>query len=138
MDPHPTRGIPRHGLDEKFEANETRKSALLLEARLLREQRDETAASRFAEAAAIEELLSEVCEAQGLIEKSNVHRFSAASCWAQAGNFYQALLLCEELLARADLPARLCRRVQEYAQSVRQRRAEWYAGLALEAAAGDG
>jgi hypothetical protein len=138
MDPRPARGISRRGLDEQFEAKEALKSALIMEARLLREQQDEAAASRFAEAAAIEEQLSELCEAHGLVEKANVHRFSAASCWAQAGNFYRAVVLCDDLLARTDLSARLWQRVSDYAQILRQRRAEWYAGLALEAAAGEG
>lgn len=138
MDAQRARGISRHGLNEQFAAEEARKSALILEARLLRDQQDEGAAARFAEAAAIEEQLSELCEAQGLAEKANLHRFSAASCWALAGNFYRALILCDDLLSRSDLPVRLWQRVSEYARVVRQRRAEWYAGLALETAAGDG
>src|SRR5437016_14434852 len=47
------------------------------------------------------------------VEKSFVHRFSAAHCWAQAGNFYRALALCDGLLARADLSHRLRQRVEE-------------------------
>jgi hypothetical protein len=120
-------------LDAAFEADEARKSNLILEAQLLREQQqDEAAASRFAQAAAMEERLSDLCEEKGLVEKSLVHRFSAASCWAQAGNFYQALMLCDGLLARADLPDRLRQRVRNYAHTLRVRRAQWYAGLALE------
>ncbi|HUG93747.1 MAG TPA: hypothetical protein VML55_23155, partial [Planctomycetaceae bacterium] len=81
------RGVSRVGLDETFECEERRKSNLLLEARLLRDQGDDDAAAlRFAEAAAIEERLSDLCAERGLTEKSWVHRFSAASCWAAAGN----------------------------------------------------
>jgi hypothetical protein len=133
MNHQPSQGIGRAGLDAAFEADEARKSSLLLEAQLQREQgRDDEAVAGFAEAARIEESLGERCLAQGLVEKSFVHRFSAASCWAQAGNFYQAIALCDELLRQADLPERLRRRVQDYARSIRLRRAHWYEELALE------
>lgn len=65
----------------------------------MREQgQEEAAAEQFAEAAQIEERLGAACAQQELTEKSFVHRFSAASLWAQAGNFYQAILLCQRLL----------------------------------------
>jgi hypothetical protein len=35
--------------------------------------------------------------------ESWMHRFSAAGCWAQAGNFHEAITLGEELLTEADL-----------------------------------
>jgi hypothetical protein len=109
-----------------------------LEAQLLREQQqDETAAEKFAQAAEIEERLSSVCEAKGLIEKALVHRFSAASCWAQAGNFYRAIALCDSLLARTELSDRLRQRVQEYAAAVRARRSHWYEGLVLAPASSE-
>lgn len=75
------RGIDRSGLDAAFEADEAHKSNLILQARLLRDQnQDETAARNFAEVAEIEERLSDHCAERGLLEKSFVHRFSAASC----------------------------------------------------------
>lgn len=123
-------GLDRQGLDTAFEAEETRKSSLILEAQLLRAQQREEAALKFAQAAEIEEHLAERCEARGLDEKSFAHRFSAVSCWAQAGNFYQAIALCDALLARADLPARLRQRVQQYAMTLRGRRTQLYAELA--------
>jgi hypothetical protein len=129
--------ISRQGLDASFEADEARKSKLILEGQLLREQQQwEGAASRFAEAAAIEEHLSELAKSKGLMEKSIVHAFSAASCWAQAGNFYRAIRLSDELLAREDLSDPLRVRIQEYADVLRTRRARWYEELML-AAAGD-
>jgi len=67
------------------------------------------------------------------MEKSFLHWFSAASCWAQAGDFYHAIALCDDLLARADLPERLRQRIQEYAHTIRIRRAQWYEELILEA-----
>ena len=89
MNVQPVSGIRRQGLDDAFQATESAKSRLLLEAALLREQgQEEAAAVRFAQVAAMEEQLFNVCREQGLMEKANVHHFSAASCWAQAGNFY--------------------------------------------------
>jgi hypothetical protein len=93
------------------------------------------AADRFAQAAVIEERLSARCAAQGLAEKSWVHRFSAASCWARAGDFHTAIGLGEELLAQADLPPRLRQRVEEFTQARRQRRRQLGARLALTAGA---
>lgn len=129
MNQQSLQGISREGLDAAFETDETRKSDLLLSAERLREQAPDEAAARFAEAAQIEGSLSWRCEAQGLIEKALVHRFSAASCWAQAGNFYQAIAICDELLARRDLPERLRQRVLEYTHTLRIRRAHWYEEL---------
>lgn len=123
--------ISRQGLDADFETAERRKSHLLLEAQLLREQKQEDAATKFAQAALIEERLSEICASQQLWEKSFVHQFSAASCWAQAGNFYQAIALCDELLMHSDLPETLRRRVQTYAVTLRVRRSQMYEELAL-------
>src|SRR5690348_14560700 len=127
MGQQPARGISRKGLDPAFEAEEAHKSDLILEARLLREQQqDEAAAEKFAHAAELEEQLSDICEAKGLVEKSLIHRFSAASCWAHAGNFYRAITLCDDLLGRPDLPDRLRRRIHDYADTLRARRAQWY------------
>ena len=132
MSRQPLKGINRQGLDAAFEAEEEHKSRLILEAQLLREQQQDDAAAKFAEAARIEEHLSNLCEAEGLTEKSFIHRFSAASCWAQAGNFYQAISLCDGLLVRTDLPDRLRRHIREYADTLRDRRAKWYEELVLE------
>ena len=98
-------GLDRRGLDQDFAAQENKKSRLLLEAQLLRAQdRDEAAAALLAEAAQIEEALSERCRAAGLDEKAWSHRFSAASCWAQAGNFYQAIAWCEDQTPDFNVP----------------------------------
>jgi hypothetical protein len=133
MSQEQARGISRKGVDAAFEADEAHKSELILGARLLREEQQyEAAAARFAQAAEIEERLGDLCEEQGLWDKAFMHRFSAASCWAQAGNFYDAIALCDNLLAQSDLPERLRQRIHEYAQTLRARRAEWYTGLVLE------
>jgi hypothetical protein len=121
-------------LGANIEADETLKSNLIVEARLLNAQQQAAAAAdRFAQAAEIEERLSEACAAQGLKEKSWIHLFSAASCWAQAGNFHEAICLGSRLLAQADLSPRLRQRVEEFTGSLRQRRMQWAAGLALAA-----
>jgi hypothetical protein len=131
-------GLDRQGLDQSFAVDEKHKSNLLLEAQLLRAQgHDEQAASRLAEAAALEESLSERCLEAGLKQKAWVHRFSAASCWAQAGNFFQAIAWCDDLLGQEDIPDSLRGRVQDYRQQLRQRRSQWYADLALATAARD-
>ncbi len=130
MNQPPPRGIDRHGLGAAFEADEALKSNLIVEGRLLAaEQQPDAAAERFARAAELEERLSEACAAQGLKEKSWVHCFSAASCWAQAGNFHEAICLGSQLLARGDLPPRLRQRVEEFTRALRQRRIQWAAAL---------
>src|SRR4051812_4186190 len=92
------KGIDRHGLDAAFEADETLKSNLIVEGQmLLAQQQADAAADRFAQAAAIEERLSAACSAQGLREKGYVHLFSAASCWARAGDFHTAIRLGDQL-----------------------------------------
>ena len=131
-------GMSRAGLDESFRADEARKSKLILEGRLFLEQGEqESAAANFAAAAEIEERLARICREKELIEKSFVHHFSAAGCWARAGNFFDAIKLCGELLARPDLPDRLRQRVQQYADELRSRRAELNARIAAEVVAAD-
>jgi hypothetical protein len=122
--------MDRHGLDDAFAAAEIRKSNLILEGQMLEaQQRMDEAARWFAEAAVQEELLAEKCATRGLTAKAALHRYSAASCWARAGNFYQAILLCDDLLHRPDLGEPLRQRIQEYAQALRSRRAQWLTGL---------
>lgn len=121
------RSINRIGLDVAFETDEAHKSNLILEAQLLREQtKADEAGYKFAEAAQIEENLGQRCESQGLIDKSLLHRFSALSLWAQAGNFYRAIEIGDELLSSTDLPERLRQRVKSYTDTLRQRRTNWY------------
>lgn len=124
------RGLSRHGVDAAFAADEAQKSRLLLGAQLLRaQQQAEAAAEQFADAARLEERLRDRCFAMGLREKAFVHGFSAASCWAQAGDFHHAIGVCQALLAHGDLPAPLRHRVAAYAKTLCTRRAQWYAEL---------
>ena len=124
----PANGLSRQGLDAAFAACEAEKSNWILEGRLLRaQQRPDEAAARFAQAAEAEEALGKECDAKGLGEKALLHHFSAASCWALAGNFYRAIVLCDALLSRPDLSERWRRDIQGYADALRLRRAQWYA-----------
>jgi hypothetical protein len=59
------------------------------------------------------------------MDKYFIHRFSALSCWAQAGNIYQAIAMSEELLARPDLPDHLRQRIQGHVQLLQARRMRW-------------
>jgi hypothetical protein len=130
-------GISCEGLDQAFDAEETRKSNLLFEAQVLRaRQQTEEAAARLAEAAAIEEHLAEICEQKGLLRKSWVHRFGAVCAWAQAGNIHTAISSGEKILARPDLPERLRHHIDDYVQDLRRRRAQWSKELAVTATAG--
>ena len=95
---------------------------------------DEAAAAPLAEAAQIEEGLSERCLAAGLHEKCWSRRLSTASCWP-AGNFYQAIAWCDDLLAQTGLPDALRHRALTYVQQLRARRARWNADLATATAA---
>lgn len=133
-DPSAT-GLQRQGLDDVFAAAEARKSNLILEGRLLeaRQEWDE-AAQKFAQAAEQEERLANHCAALGLSDRASVHFFSAASCWARAGNFYRAIEVCDDLLRRADVSEPLRQRIQDYADALRNRRAEWLSRLPLSAA----
>ena len=90
-----------------------------IEAQLLRAQHQpEAAADKFAAAAALEERLRDICLQKGLWEKAFVHGFSAASCWAQAGDFHHAIGLCHDLLAHPELPERLRRRIDAYVKTL--------------------
>ena len=93
-------------------------------ATLRAQDRDEAAAAKLAQAARVEETLSERCLAVGLREKAWLHRFSAASCWAQAGNFYQAIAWCDDLLSQPDLLARSAPACRIYARQFLARRAQ--------------
>ncbi|MGH7202312.1 MAG: hypothetical protein ACREJB_17035 [Planctomycetaceae bacterium] len=120
------KGISCEGLDAESEAMEIRKSNLILQARLLADQRDwDGARNRFAEAAAIERELADRCRNIGLNEKAFIHHWSAAGCWAQAGNLYDALRTCDEILERSDVPERL-RRVEDFAAKYRVALAQWH------------
>jgi hypothetical protein len=119
-------GIP-HPVDAAYVANVARKSNLMLEAKLLRQQGENSAATRrFAEAARIETELADYCDEHGFPGSSRIHRYSAVGCWAGAGNFYQALTDAEAMLEQSDLPEPLRRHVEKYMQTLQNRLRVWY------------
>jgi hypothetical protein len=123
-------GTGRPPADEAFTADEVRKSNLILQARLLSAQsQPDEAAARFAEAAQVEEQLAQRRAGQGRHDDAAMHLFSAASCWAQAGNFFRAIFLCDDLLGRSGGTERLRQQVRQYALALRARRARWNAWL---------
>jgi hypothetical protein len=99
------------------------KSNLLLKAQMAEaESKEDEATQFFAEAAQLEEQLAAECDKEANNEKAHAHRFSAASCWAQAGDFYRALLLYEEILKETTVTPLLREHIAAYAQSLRVRR----------------
>jgi hypothetical protein len=136
MIPPDARAIPCDGLDDAFRAEDSRKSNLLLEGRLLDAQGEfDAAAEKYAAAAGIEEHLAARCRELGLRELAWLHHRSAVGCWARAGNFYTALRLGDELLADPELTDRLRHHVQAFQDTIRARRREWAERvLAAEAA----
>ena len=110
-----------------YSEEEGRKSGLLLQAALLRaEGQEELAASRFAEAATLEEQLAQRAEADGNAQRALRSRFSAASAWANAGDFHHALTLLQALEQRADVPEPLKVRVRAFAETLRVQRRQWH------------
>ena len=73
--------------------------------------------------------------ALGLLDLYYIHRFSAASCWAQAGNLYQAMQICEELLDGFELKAPLRQRIAGYLGVLENRVDQWMTSYAPDAAA---
>ena len=84
------------------------KSDLLLEAQMFQGMgRSEEAITRFALAAPMEERIALYWERAGEKEMAARHRFSAATCWAKAGNLYNAIMLFDALSRGADTPGRI-------------------------------
>ncbi len=120
------RGIP-HPAETAYTDDIARKSNLLLEAKLLLAQgQNDEATHRFAEAARIETDLANYCDKHGYPESARLHRYSSIGCWAGAGNFYQALADAEVMLRQSDIPDRLRRDIETYAQTIRNKLRQWY------------
>lgn len=85
-----------------YPEEEKRKSALLLQVALLcAEGQEEAVASRFAEAADLEEVLARRADAEGNSLRAIRSHFSVASAWSNAGDLHHALTLEQ----RPDAPA---------------------------------
>ena len=110
-----------------YPEEETQKSKLLLQATLLRaEGQEELASARFAEVATLEEWLAQRAEADGDSLRAIRSHFSAASAWANAGDFHHALTLLQILEQRADTPELLKYRARLFAQTVQIQRRRWH------------
>jgi hypothetical protein len=106
---------------------EAHKSNLLLQAALLRAGgQEELAASRFAEAATLEEQLAQHADAEGNAPRAIRSQSSAASAWANAGDFHHALTLLQSLEQRTDAPEPLKARVRAFAETLRAQRRRWH------------
>ncbi len=110
-----------------YPEEEKRKSGLLLQAALFRaEGQEELAASRFAEAAVLEEELARRADAEGNAPRAIRSHFSAASAWANAGDFHHALTLLQILEQRADAPEPLKARARAFAETARVQLRNWH------------
>lgn len=115
---------------DEMQEQERRKSSLLLQGQQAKESgRLDEAARLFGEAAQLEESLTTAYAAQGITEQVWRHRFSAAGCWSQAGNFLRALELCDILADASDAPAVLRERASTYARTLRERRDRLWAEI---------
>lgn len=110
-----------------YPEEEVHKSDLLLQAALLRaEGHEELAASRFAEAAILEEQIAQRADLAGDALRALRSHFSAASAWANAGDFHHALTLLQILEQRADAPEPLKARARAFAETLRVQRRQWH------------
>ena len=110
-----------------YPEEEVCKSNLLLQAALLRaEGLEELSASRYAEAATLEEGLAQRADAEGDSARAIRSHFSAASAWANAGDFHHALTLLQILEERSDAPEPLKARVRAFAETLRTQRRNWH------------
>jgi hypothetical protein len=136
MTPSQNGSISRRGLSARFIQDEKETSRLILEANLLKfQQRRKEAARKFAQAARLEMKNSDELLLPGLLDLYYIHRFSAASCWAQAGNLYQAIQICEELLDGFELKPPLRQRIAEYLDVLETRVDQWMISYAPDSVA---
>lgn len=107
-------------LPQDFLVEERTKSNLIVEGNLLKAQ------GKFENAAAtIEEQLATYLISMNWWDKAYVHRFSAISCWAQAGDLYHAIQLSEHFLNEAWLSSAQRQQVSQYLKTLRGRFIQW-------------
>ncbi len=136
MTPSQNGSISRRGLSARFIQDEKETSRFILKANLLKSQgRRKEAARKFAQAARLEMTNCDELLALGLLDLYYIHRFSAASCWAQAGNLYQAMQICEELLDKFELKTPLRQRITGYLDVLETRADQWMNSYAPDMAA---
>ncbi|MBC8229137.1 hypothetical protein H8E77_06285 [bacterium] len=131
-----TDGIHQIPPSERFRELEGEKSKAILLANYLKQQhRYVESTEKFAAAAEIETLLSEELKNNGQMEPFFIHRFSAASCWIQAGNLYLAKTMLKEMLRMANIPEKLARRIENYLSELEYRTENWLKTFAMPFAA---
>jgi hypothetical protein len=131
-----TDGIYQTPPSERFPELEREKSKAILLANWLKQQhRYVESTEKFAAAAKIETLLSEELKNNGQREPFFIHRFSAASCWVQAGNLYLAKTMLKEMLQMEDIPEKLARRIEHYLSELEYRTESWLRTFAMPFAA---
>ena len=136
MIPSQNGSVSRRGLSERYKRDEKETSRLILEANLLKSSgRRKEAAQKFAEAADLEMKNCDELLAKTLLDNYYIHRFSAASCLAQAGNLYGAMQICTELLENFELPVLLRQRIAGYLDVLETRMDEWMTAYAPDAVA---
>lgn len=107
-------------LPQDFLVEERTKSNLIVGGNLLKAQ------GKFENAAAtIEEQLATYLISMNWWDKAYVHRFSAISCWAQAGDLYHAIQLSEHFLNEAWLSSAQRQQVSQYLKTLRGRFIQW-------------
>lgn len=130
--------IDRSGVSELQRVLERKKSNFILEANLLQLQGEyPEAASRFADAASIEEQLASQLFSMNKLQKAIIHQVSALSCWVQAGNLHNALILGKELLQSGNLSNEQHTRIDSYLDTLRQRMSQWMRQWQPESMAAD-
>ncbi len=136
MTPSQNGSISRRGLSDRYKQAEKETSRLILEANLLKSSgRRKESAQKFVQAADLEMKNCDELLAKGLLDNYQIHRFSAASCLAQAGNLYQAMQICSELLENFELAAPLHRRITGYLDVLETRLDQWMTSYVLDAVA---
>lgn len=131
-------GSLRVNLSDEYRRREREKSNLILEANLLKQQSLYLqAAHKFATAAVIEEALAHELVQTNHLDKAFFHRFSALSCWTQAGDLHRALLLGEMMLQTSTLSITQREQVTNYLQTLNQRMTQWMSQWTPELAAAD-
>lgn len=119
-------GIPYRSFPSHLQLIAREKTRLVLEANRLRlQQQFRTAADHFAQAARYEQQLADWADMEQLRDLSYLHRFSAVSCWAQAGDPYRALLLIQQMLTIMTLNQKQYEQLQAFRTKLEGRMIEW-------------
>ena len=129
-------GIPYRPLPSHLQLVAREKARLILEANRLKLEQDfKAAADHFAQAARYEQQLANWADSEHLVDLGYLHRFSAISCWAQAGDPYRALTLTQQMLATIRLTPQQRKQLQTFRTTLEERMIHWmgqWASPALE------